>query len=185
MNKEPLLYASTIIRNGGLVACPTESIFGLDCDPNNNDAIKKLIRIKNRSFNKGFILAASSLNQLQPFISTLTNQQKEKILQINNLPITWIVPAKKDINPNLSGGRETIAIRVTQHPILQQLCDSLCSALISTSANPSDMPPAKSVVQVQEYFGTNVDYIIDGELGECKNPSEIRDLLTDEVIREG
>ena len=54
MNKESLLYASTIIRNGGLVACPTESIFGLDCDPNNNNAIKKLIRIKNRSINKGF-----------------------------------------------------------------------------------------------------------------------------------
>ena len=185
MNKEPLLYASRIIRNGGLVACPTESVFGLDCDPNNSAAIKKLIRIKKRSANKGFILVASSLNQLQPFISTLTKKQEEKVIHMNDSPITWIVPAKKDINTNLSGGRETIAIRITQHPILRQLCDSLCSALISTSANPTDMSPAKSVVQVEEYFGASVDYIIDDKLGECQNPSEIRDLLTDEVIREG
>lgn len=180
-----------ILKKGGIVAYPTEAVWGLGCDPANENAIKSLLNLKQRPWQKGLILVGNHINQFQPFIQPLTSAQLAVIGDTWPGPNTWIVPAKKTVPQWLKGEFSTLAIRVSAHPVVQTLCNHFGKALVSTSANLAGAPPAKSAAecyQLLEDAETNKQPIpswavVEGQLGNSMQPTTIRDLQTGKIIR--
>lgn len=168
---------------GGVVAYPTEGVFGLGCDPNNSDAIEKLLSIKKRSADRGFILIASSFEQLQPFIDNISNDIQKKLDASWPGPVTWILPATGTAPEVVTGGKPTIATRVTDHPTASALCVQCNKAIISTSANISGEPACTEASVVDALFDQQLDYVLDYPVGDLKGPTPIFDGLTGKKLR--
>ncbi len=173
----------TLIKQKGIIAYPTEAVFGLGCDPQCKHSIQRILTMKQRSANKGLILIAASLEQLTPYIQPLTDQTTQRIQTRSLHPTTWLVPANQNTSSLLTGKHKTLAIRLTQHPSCIALCNALGHPLISTSANPAGLPPAMTVNQVKTYFSSSIDGILETPLGQATSPSEIRDLQSNQRIR--
>ena len=170
------------LRRGGLIAYPTESCFGLGCNPRNPRALQRLIRLKGRSAAKGLLLIADRFKRLKPFIRPLSAADRARVMRSWPGPVTWVVPASATCLPDLTGGRPTIAVRVTAHPGAARLCRSLGMALVSTSANKSGKKPAKTAAECRRIFGAQVR-VIDGHIGTRKRPSTLIDLATGTLLR--
>ncbi len=177
--------AAQVFGQGGLIAYPTEAVFGLGCDPDNNSAIERLLSLKQRSADKGFILLASDYCQLQAYVdeSAISEQQKMKILSRWPGAITQVLPTNKNISPLLSGIFNTIAVRITQHPDVIALCRKTGKAIISTSANISGHPSAKTWQDVEQQFPKQLDYLIKTKTLGHESPSTIIDGITSKVLR--
>lgn len=180
---EQLQRAAQTLQAGGIVAYPTEAVYGLGCDPWNETAMRRLLTLKQRPAEMGVILIASRIEQLEPFITPLDEATLTKLQATWPGPVTWIVPARAETPAWLRGAHTTIAVRVTAHPIAAALCEAAQSALVSTSANRTGEPPARDADAVRHVFGDTVDYILSGEVGGLDRPTEIRDVRTGEVIR--
>lgn len=186
MTRWQLQQAARIIRQGGIIAYPTEAVYGLGCDPFNAGAVYRLLELKQRPVEKGLILIASNISQLVPFMAPISTEQQQQLEASWPGPVTWLVPARPETPIWLRGKHDTIAVRVTAHPVAAALCQTIGHALVSTSANPSGRYPATSPLQVRRYFchGKNqIDYIIPGPLGGQARPTAIRDLKTGKTIR--
>lgn len=176
------------LRRGGVIAYPTEGVFGLGCDPLNERAVAEILALKGRAASKGLILIAADFDQLLPFVSPPPAPVVlERILDSWPGPVTWILPAAPCVPAWLTGGRRTLACRVTDHPIAARLCRAFGRSLVSTSANPSGRPPAKSLLQVRRYFGRlrGRPLVIPGSLGGLEGPTPIYDALTGRCLRGG
>ncbi|MBI6550601.1 L-threonylcarbamoyladenylate synthase type 1 TsaC [Xenorhabdus lircayensis] len=176
----------TALKEEKVIAYPTEAVFGLGCDPDSEDAVQELLALKNRSWEKGLILIADNYARLCPYIDDeqLNDIQKETMLSFWPGPVTWVIPAKKTTPKWLTGKFSTLAVRVTAHPLVQQLCSFYEKPLVSTSANLSGLEPCRSVEEVRQQFGNRVP-ILEGQVEGRKNPSEIRDALTGKLYRQG
>ncbi len=179
-----LRLATKIIHRGGIIAYPTEAVFGLGCDPLDFNAVETICQLKNRSLSKGLILIASDLEQVRPFTSA-TPAQLRKLETKTSTPTTWIMPAHPHCPRWLTGKHQGIAIRITKHPIAQQLCEQLGHALVSTSANISNHPAARTALDVQRIFAENVDMILHADTGGYHQASEIRDVRSNRILRPG
>ena len=177
-----LKQAASICHQGGVIAYPTESVFGLGCDPLNRQAVYHILALKQRPVEKGLILIASHIEQLLPFIK-INPQQIDKILQ-QPTPTSWLVTKTSLVPDWLSGKFDKLAIRVTRHPVARALCETTGHAIVSTSANPGGKPPAKTRLKVQQYFSDRIDFIVPGDVGVLRKPTEIRDLESNQVIRQ-
>ncbi|RUM93561.1 MAG: tRNA threonylcarbamoyladenosine biosynthesis protein RimN [Thiothrix sp.] len=176
------------LNNGGVVAYPTEAVYGLGCRPDNTDAIQRLLTIKNRPVDKGLILIAANPQQLSPFIAALSDHLWQKLTPpkkdvTTHRTTTWIVPAAKLVSQWIHGGRDTLAVRITQHPDARALCLACNSALISTSANKSGSSPVQNYADLSPVLMDQVDYLLRGECGKDSAPSRIEDIMTGEIIR--
>ncbi len=180
-----LKKASKILHQGGIIAYPTEAVFGLGCDPLNANAVHKVLILKQRSISKGLILVAADFSQLRPFLAPVSPLLYARIMQRWPGPTTWLLPANKKAPGYLRGNSNLQAVRVTAHPIVKQLCDSFGGAIVSTSANISKRPAARNVLSVKHYFHNKVDLIINGKTGELNQPSEIVNAMTGQIIRPG
>jgi L-threonylcarbamoyladenylate synthase len=170
------------LRRGGIIAYPTESCYGLGCDPRNSRALKRLIRLKGRDAVKGLLLISDRLNRLQAFMRPLNAINLAQVRRTWPGPVTWIVPASAACPAMLTGGRATIAVRVTAHPDAARLCRTLGTALVSTSANKSGKKPAQTAAECRRIFGARVR-VIDGRIGTRKRPSTLIDLATGTILR--
>ncbi len=181
---QQLKEASAVINTGGVCAYPTESCFGLGCNPKDSKAVQRILKLKRRSTSKGLILIGSDYSQLEPFI-TASLSENLKIKMLNSWPaaITWLVPAAQWTPNWLRGDSDKIAIRVPDHKIARELCRLCDHALVSTSANLSGRRVTRTSEQVKNIFAESVDYIVDAECGGFRNPSTIIDIKTDQVIR--
>ena len=178
--------AVKVLQQGGTVAYPTEAVYGLGCDPANLSAIKKILELKNRKKEKGLILVAANFEQLRPYLQPLEEDTEKKLLDSwhdSVKAITWLVPVKKEISEYLKGQFDTLAIRVSHHPVVKELCEQFGGAIVSTSANISTQEAVRTAEQVKQIFADKVDFIIEGETDINAQPSEIRDALTDKIIR--
>ena len=175
--------ASRWIKAGGVIAYPTEAVFGLGCDPADPLAVARVLAIKQRSPDKGLILVAADASQLQPWLKPQPPRLQQRMRRTWPGPVTWLVPAADDCPDWLTGHHSTLAVRVSAHPLVRELCNSVGSALVSTSANVSTLRPACSVLEVQLRFATTVDFILPGPLGGDQRPTTIRDLLSGRTIR--
>ena len=169
-----------VFNNGGVFAYPTEAIYGLGCDPDNAEAVKQLLRIKNRNIEKGLILIAADFSQVQKYLKPLNETQKEFTAPSDT---TYVFPALDSVPEYLKGEFSSLAIRISKHPIVQKLCSTLDSALVSTSANLSGQPPAKNFNEASGQFSNKIDAILKGETGELLKPTAIRDSITGQLIR--
>jgi L-threonylcarbamoyladenylate synthase len=178
-----LRLAARWVQTGGVIAYPTEAVFGLGCDPADPVAVSRLLAIKHRPVDKGLILVAADWSQLQPWLQPLPTRLRQRLLGSWPGPVTWLVPAAEDCPYWLTGDHETLAVRVSDHPLVQSLCRMAGSALVSTSANVSRQAPARSILQVQLRFTNRIDYLLPGPLGGRAQPTTIRDLATGRRIR--
>lgn len=176
-----LRRAAAAIEHGGVIAYPTEAVYGLGCDPDNFDAVSKLLAIKQRSPDQGLILIAASIDQLEKYMAPLNPAARNTLLQSWPGPQTWIVPAAHGTPSWLTGNHPTIALRVTAHPVASALCRLCGHALVSTSANLSGYPPARDARVVRRM--PELDYILDGPVGNLAGPTPIRDLLSGNLLR--
>lgn len=170
------------LRRGGIIAYPTESCYGLGCDPRNPRALQRLIRLKGRSTAKGMLLIADRFKRLKPFVRPLHAADLTRMQHSWPGPVTWVAPASNACPPLLTGGRPTIAVRVTAHPVAARLCRSLGMALVSTSANKSGKKPAKTAAECRRIFGMRVR-VIPGRIGRRRRPSTLIDLATGNILR--
>ena len=171
------------LQQGGLIAYPTEAVYGLGCDPGNNQAIQHLLDIKQRDKQMGLILIAASFEHLQPYLLELSNDTRQRIFSEWPGATTWLLPAKPDSPTLLRGKYTSIAVRITDHPLAKQLCEQWHGALISTSANISTQTAARNSDAVEQAFGQQVDFILDGEVGNLPQPTQIKDGQTGQIIR--
>lgn len=170
------------LKNGGLIAYPTESCYGLGCDPFNYTAINKLIKTKGRSKTKGLIVIAGSTSQLHKLIQPLTNNQQEQLIQYWPGFYSLVLRVTTKVPRNLIGSHSKVAVRVSTHPHVKQLCHSLSSPLVSTSANKSGHNSIKSYRECQRQFGKKV-LVLPGNVGNAKKPSTIIDWESQKVLR--
>ncbi|MCS3406149.1 MULTISPECIES: L-threonylcarbamoyladenylate synthase type 1 TsaC [Gammaproteobacteria] len=176
----------TALNNQQVIAYPTEAVFGLGCDPDSERALHELLALKQRPWEKGLILIAAEYDQLLPYIddSQLSESQRTAIFASWPGPVTWVIPAKPTTSTLLTGRFNSLAVRVSDHPLVQQLCREFGKPLVSTSANLSGQEPCRSAGEVQQQFGAAFP-VLAGNVGGRLNPSEIRDALTGEQIRQG
>ncbi|MBN1084322.1 L-threonylcarbamoyladenylate synthase type 1 TsaC [Erwinia sp. V90_4] len=174
------------LRQSAVIAYPTEAVFGLGCDPDSEAAVMQLLALKRRPVDKGLILIAADYQQLLPYIADeqLSAEQKERMFSRWPGPVTWVLPARQETPHWLTGRFSSLAVRVSNHPDVVKLCQAFGKPLVSTSANLSGLPPCRNVAEVLAQFGEGFP-VLQGETGGRQNPSEIRDVLTGELIRQG
>lgn len=185
MNKVPFFkirMASKALQQGRIIAYPTESVYGLGCDPFNEAAALQLLALKQRPIHKGLILIASDFSQLAPFVNPSASMLK-RILPTWPAPITWVVPAQSWVPEYLKGQHESLAIRVSAHPIVQQLCTQFDGAIISTSANISQQAPARSALAVRQHFSAKEVFVLAGETNQLQQPTAIYNALDGRCLR--
>lgn len=171
------------LRRGGLVAYPTEAVYGLGCDPTNLAAIKHLLALKRRPAGKGLILIAADFRQLEPYLDLRRPGLREQVQAGWPGPITRIVPAQPWVPSLLRGEHEGLAVRVTAHAPSVALCRRFGGPLVSTSANPGGVAPARTRVRVRRYFLRADLVFLPGSLGGQKTPTSIYDALSGERRR--
>ena len=172
--------AADVLLGGGVVAYPTEGVFGLGCMPDDMAAVLRLLSIKRRDPRKGLILIAAMPDQLRDWIAT---DPADIPAPDPAQPVTWVVPAKEDVSRLVRGEHAGIAIRLTTNPVAASLCEATGSPLVSTSANLSGEPVARNRYILRRKFRERVDFIVPGDCGPASGPSEIRHLESGAVLR--
>lgn len=175
--------AVKILQEGGIIAYPTEAVYGLGCDPFNEAAVERLCHLKNRSEDKGLILIASAWEQLAPLIAQVSPDAIERAQATWPGPVTWVFPASAAVPHLIRGNHATIAVRVTDHSIAHNICHAFGNPIVSTSANHEGKEPARDEATVKKIFENKIDYVVSGEVGNLLNPTEIRDAVTGKILR--
>ena len=205
---DSVIQAAHWLKRGQLLAYPTESVWGIGCDPFNKQAVMRLLDIKQRPIEKGMIVVTDSPSRITALLEGLSIDQRQRVLdswQADSINATakqahtWLLP----IPPNLpvtipswiKGTHDSVAVRVIDHPLVKQLCAQMVSAtnpygfVVSTSCNPSGQPPARSLSEAKTYFLDDQVYLNEGvcylkgdTLG-YRLPSQIGHALTGEIIR--
>jgi L-threonylcarbamoyladenylate synthase len=170
------------VAAGGVIAYPTESCYGLGCDPRNHRAVKKILSIKGRPQRKGMILVAASFDQLQHYVAPVTSQGRAQLDAHWPGPFTFVMDKARGTPRWLTGRFNSLAVRVTAHPDTSRLCKALGMALVSTSANRAGMKPLKTYGQCLKAFGDRV-LVLPGRAGRRKRPSTIMDLHGGHILR--
>ena len=180
--------AAQCLKQGQVLAYPTEAVWGLGCDPYNEQAFLDILQIKQRPIEKGVILLAGHLDQVEHLLQSLTADIRQQVIASwsDRLPTeratTWLLPADQHIPDWIKGQHPLVAVRVTTHPLCVGLCNSFGGFIVSTSANPAGLNPAHNLQAAQSYFGSSLHYL-EGHLGLSQEPSRILNALTGEIIR--
>ena len=182
-SRQMIRRAAQVLHGGGIVAYPTEAVFGLGCDPLNQKAVDRLLQLKWRSPRRGLILVAADEAQLADYLGPVSRDLMERMRRSWPGPQTWIAPASSGCPLWLTGEHSGIAVRVSAHPVVRALCAKAQMAIVSTSANRSGHPPARSALGCRMRFGAELDIVLGGTTGGLAKPTPIRDLLTNRIIR--
>ncbi|QHS10794.1 L-threonylcarbamoyladenylate synthase [Sinimarinibacterium sp. NLF-5-8] len=174
--------AAAAVRAGGIIACPTEAVWGISCDPLNQMACERLIALKRRDWRKGVIVVAARFEDLPSFVLRPDDIAMQRARASWPGPNTWVFPVSADAPQWITGAHPSLAVRITAHPLLRALC-ARCGPLVSTSANLSGRAPARTISEVRLQLGKQLDYIVPGALGGRSTPTRIRDVLSGEVLR--
>ncbi len=171
------------MRHGGIIAYPTEAVYGLGCDPLDEAAVHYLLTLKQRPVSKGLILIAAEFSQLRRYVTEPTPSQRSRLEQSWPGAVTWLMPARPESPYWLRGTHHTLAARVTAHPVASALCRAFGGPIVSTSANLAGHPPARNALAVRRCFHRQLDCIIHDKVGPNKNPTEIRNLTDGSLLR--
>lgn len=177
--------AARVVLAGGVIAYPTEAVFGLGCLPENRAAVERVLAIKRRSWRKGLLLIGAELGQLERFVVLPEEPRLSELLASWPGPVTWVLPARPHVPSWISGGRDSVAVRLTDHALARELCIAAGHALVSTSANVSHRPPLRDLRVLRRELGLEVDYVLAGALGGLAKPTVIKDGRTGTILRSG
>ncbi|MGA9421428.1 MAG: Sua5/YciO/YrdC/YwlC family protein [Rhodanobacteraceae bacterium] len=173
------------LSRGGVIAYPTEAVYGLGCNPHDRAACEHLFRLKQRPPALGVLLIAANFEQIRRYadLTALPEPVRAKVRASWPGPQTWVLPCGADVPEWIRGKHAGIALRITAHPIAAGLCRAFGGALVSTSANRHDQAPARDAQQVIAYFGDSIDAVVEGPLGGLSQPTPIRDAISGRIIR--
>ncbi|RDX37007.1 Sua5/YciO/YrdC/YwlC family protein [Kangiella sp. HD9-110m-PIT-SAG07] len=188
VNDFQIKRAVNLMEQDGVIAYPTEAVFGLGCLPFSIEAIQRILTIKKRPWHKGLILVASDIGQIEPFVDEnfhdlLLCFEEYPDEQDPEQPVTWLLPKSELVLPLVCGDHSKIAIRLSKHPVVQALCDEAQSVIVSTSANRAGNPEMKQTSEVRNKMSTQLDMVVSGAVGGYDRPSTIIDAQTQQVLR--
>lgn len=184
MKSQALTTAVAALREGQVIAYPTEAVWGLGCDPFNEVAVRALLRIKERAVDKGLLLVGAEVEQLSSLLAPLDAAQKQRLRESWPGPVTWLIPDPEGSYPAwIRGSHSSVAIRISAHPLVRALCREFQGLVVSTSANRAGQDPIRDETTLRRSLGPELGYVLSGDLGDQDQPSEIRDLLSDRVLR--
>ncbi|MGH8031862.1 MAG: L-threonylcarbamoyladenylate synthase [Luteimonas sp.] len=180
------VVAASALRAGGVIAYPTEAVWGLGCDPFDETAVRRLLAIKQRSIDKGLILIAASGRQLDGLIDrdAIPPMHRDAMRASWPGPHTWIVPATARVPRWITGAHDGVAVRVSAHPVVIALCEAFGGAIVSTSANRTGAPPPRTITEVDPALRAALDALVDGDTGDSARPSTIRDVRSGRLLRD-
>ena len=181
-----LRRAARHIKRGGLVAYPTEAVYGLGCDPRNTQALRRLLQLKQRDGRKGLIVIGAHFKQLAPLLVPVSSTLQARAEATWPGAHTWLWPAQDSVSPLLRGMHTSLAVRVPGHRLARALCLAAGSPLVSTSANRAGQHPARTALAVRRKFAGQAGrelLILHGEVNRFARPSRIVDLQTEEPLR--
>lgn len=180
--------AAQYLTQGEVLAYPTEAVWGLGCDPANEQAFIKILEMKQRPMEKGVILLAGQMSQVEHLLHSLPDHIRQQVIESwthqspNQRATTWLLPADESIPSWIQGQHPLVAVRVTNHPLCTALCNAFNGFIVSTSANPTGLMPARSLQEANQYFGADLSYL-NGDLGHSEQPSKIINAVTQQIIR--
>lgn len=185
MHSISIIEGSEFLKQGKVIAYPTEAVFGFGCCPHNEKALEYLLKIKQRSPKKGLIVIASEVHQLLPLLdlSVISSQRWKEILKVWPGAYTFVFPASDKVHSLVRGEHASVAVRVTAHPIASQLCETFGGAIVSTSANEASLPPFKNAHEIYHHFGEKIAGIVCGEVGNALSVTPIHDAITGHIYR--
>ncbi len=184
MTKLNIQVACQNLKQGNIIAYPTEAVWGIGCDPYNEVAVGKILSLKNRPVHKGLILIGASIDQFEPLLRCLSSEHRDTLSSSWPGHITWLIPDTEQLIPEwIKGSHESVAIRVSAHPVVQELCTAFAGPIVSTSANEAGEEEIRSRLILEEKFADKIACIVDGDLGQAAKPSEMRDLISGHTIR--
>lgn len=177
--------AVAILKRGGLIAYPTEAVWGLGCDPFDAAAVQRLFDVKQRPQAKGLIVIASSLAQIEPLVDfdALPAERRAEVLASWPGPHTWTVPARAHVPERVRGEHATLAVRVTAHPVAAALCIGFGAPIVSTSANLAGEPPPRQRADLDARVLAGIDGVVEGATGGLERPTPIRDAHSGHPLR--
>jgi len=184
MTRWHIRQATAELANGGIIAYPTDTVYGLGCDPFNAAAVLRLLALKQRSIRQGLILVAGNLQQLEPCLLPLTAAVKRRVTATCADPVTWVLPCHDWVPVWLRGVHSSLAVRISKHPVIVTLCEHRHGPLVSSSANRRGRHPATSALGVRRAFGGQLDYILHSTHPGTRHPSQIRDGVNGKILRD-
>lgn len=174
-----------LVQAGEVIAYPTEAVYGLGCDPLQQQAVLKLLAIKQRPVEKGLILVAANYSQLLPYVDdqAIPLERRSAIFSCWPGHVSWVLPASKSAPAWITGQHTCIAVRVSAHPVVRELCLALNHPLVSTSANRAGQDAIRDLAELDTALGAELAAIVGGELGGASQPSQIRDAIQGQTLR--
>lgn len=182
---DELAAAAAALRRGGVVAYPTEAVYGLGCDPHDEAALQRLFALKQRPPQRGVLLIAADYAQVERYVDVagLPAEALQRVRESWPGPHTWILPRSPQVPAWIAGEHAGVALRVTAHAPAAALCRAFGGALVSTSANRHGEAPARSVAELRTLFGDTLDAIVDAPIGGLERPTTIRDAISGKLVR--
>lgn len=185
MTSPDLTEAVTALKRGGIVACPTEAVWGLGCDPLDEAAVMRLLALKQRPRDKGLILVAGDIAQFDDLLDwdALPTDRRETVFASWPGPHTWVVPATGRVPYWITGAHDGVAARVSAHPVVVALSAAFGGPLVSTSANRAGQPPVSVRDALDPGLLSQVDVVVPGDTGGLPAPTPIRDARSGRTLR--
>ena len=174
-----LLHA---VSKGAVFGYPTDTIWGFGCHPLIASSANRIRQIKNRSPDKGLILLSSRLEYCMAYVDVEADQL-QPVQVDSHQPTTWLVPASDFCPPWIRGNHATVAIRITDHPLVRLICDRLQAPIVSTSANRAGKSSVRNSQQMRKQFRYELDFIVTGFAAGANRPSAIKSLATGNSLR--
>ncbi|MGH8116727.1 MAG: L-threonylcarbamoyladenylate synthase [Rhodanobacteraceae bacterium] len=176
--------AAALLRAGGVLAYPTEGVYGLGCDPDNRAAFQRIFALKRRPPEQGVLLVAADFAQAAAWIGDAPAAAFARAKEVWPGAHTLIFPRSARVPEWVAGGHPGIALRVTAHAPAAALCRAFGGAIVSTSANRHGGAPARSAADIRDIFADEVDGVLDAPLGGLDRPTPITDAVSGAIIRE-
>jgi len=180
MLKEEINKALEVLKQGGLILYPTDTVWGIGCDATNAEAVAKVYALKRREDSKSMIILLDNDNKLQSYVSEIPDVAYD-LIEYTEKPLTIIYSGAKNLAKNLINSDGSIGIRIPKHDFCQQLIQRFRKPIVSTSANISGKPTPGNFSEISQAIVNGVDYVVDWEQvgSEKKQPSTIMKLEPD------
>jgi L-threonylcarbamoyladenylate synthase len=162
MLKTEIEKALTVLKNGGVILYPTDTVWGLGCDATNAEAVEKINQIKGRSSDKSFIILLDNDSKLQSYVNEIPDVAYD-LIEYAEHPLTIVFSGAKNLAKNVISADGSIGIRIVKHDFVQQLLQRFRKPITSTSANLSGQPTPQFFDEIDSKIKDSVDYIVDWE----------------------
>ena len=167
---EEIKKAIEVLRCGGVILYPTDTVWGLGCDATNEEAVKRIYAIKQRADHKAMLVLLDSTAKLQGYIKEIPELAWD-LIEMSEKPLTIIYPEGKNLAPNLLGEDGSVGIRVSNEAFSKRLCEMFRRPIVSTSANVSGETTPRNFVQISKNICNSVDYIVDYRRDDLSEPT--------------